>query len=371
MSDDLRIRRIAIVGGGTAGWLAASVLARALPAGPSITVVESPEIGTIGVGEGRRSHPSWTCVSRYRRGGLRRRTAATLQAGHPLPGLATDRAVYRHLPGLRHHNKSALPSSTVTGETEGRGRNAAGDRLQSSPRSGPSASSSFPMRPPAHIGGHSIRVAFRCGLVAGYLARTQKPDRARIERTVLTATQRADGSSTSSSSPIGSVSADLYIDCSGFRGVLDRAGLETGYIDWRYLLPCDRAVAVATVAGPRPPYTQASARQAGWQARIPLQHRMAERLCLLERACERHGRAGGSPRGDRRAARRAAAAQVTAGRRRRFWSRNCVALGLACGFLRAAGVDQHSTGGERPLRSPRSLPRPLLDEANIDSYNAS
>ncbi|HEX7128498.1 MAG TPA: tryptophan halogenase family protein, partial [Rhodanobacteraceae bacterium] len=131
------------------------------------------------------------------------------------------------------------------------------------------------------------------------------------------------------------VEADLFIDCSGFRGVLIEGALKTGYEDWHRWLPCDRAVTVPSAhAGEPVPYTRAIAHPAGWQWRIPLQHRMGNGMVY----CSRHigddeaaalllANLEGEPLAEPRVLR------FTAGRRRQFWVRNCVALGLAAGFM--------------------------------------
>jgi tryptophan halogenase len=131
------------------------------------------------------------------------------------------------------------------------------------------------------------------------------------------------------------IAADLFVDCSGFRGVLIEQTLKSGYDDWSHWLPCDRAVAIpCETRGPLTPFTRATARRAGWQWRIPLQHRvgnghvycsefMSEDEATEELLGRLEGRAMASPNRLR----------FQTGRRRKFWNKNVVAIGLAAGFL--------------------------------------
>ena len=131
------------------------------------------------------------------------------------------------------------------------------------------------------------------------------------------------------------VSGDLFIDCSGFRGLLIEQALKTGYDEWTKWLPCDRAAAMPCEnAGPLTPYTRATAREAGWQWRIPLQHRTGNGY-VYSSAFLSDDEAGAklSSRLDGKALADPRFLRFTAGRRRKTWNRNCVAIGLAGGFL--------------------------------------
>jgi tryptophan halogenase len=127
----------------------------------------------------------------------------------------------------------------------------------------------------------------------------------------------------------------LFIDCSGFRGILIEEALHAGYEDWTRWLPCDRAMAVPCEnVGPPTPFTRSTARAAGWQWRIPLQHRtgngyvyssahISDDEAAATLMANLDGRALGEPR----------KLQFTTGMRKKFWRKNCVALGLASGFM--------------------------------------
>ena len=132
------------------------------------------------------------------------------------------------------------------------------------------------------------------------------------------------------------IEGDLFIDCSGFRGLLIEEALHTGYEPWSEWLPCDRAVALQSSGGGAPllPYTRSTALAAGWRWRIPLQHRLgngyvysSEYLSDDEAASTLAAGVEGEALGEPRLLR------FVTGRRKRVWNRNCVAIGLAAGFM--------------------------------------
>src|SRR5688572_4849846 len=132
------------------------------------------------------------------------------------------------------------------------------------------------------------------------------------------------------------VAGDLFIDCTGFRALLIEQTLKAGFEDWSHWLPCDRAVAVQCAHGDEPltPYTRATAREAGWQWRIPLQHRIGTGYVYCSKYIS-----------DEEATRTLLAnldgdvlwepkpLRFVTGRRRKFWNKNCVAVGLSGGFI--------------------------------------
>ena len=375
--DADRIRSIAILGGGTAGWMAASVLARALTGtGCQISVVESPEIGTIGVGEA--TIPPILDLLRFldiNEEDFVRHTEATYKLGirfsnwlhpghrywHPFGtfGVPINRRPFFHAWHKARAEGLAprLPDYSLCAALGDAGRFLF-----------PSASA------PAPVAGLRYALHFHAGLVATYLAAYAKRlGVVHVARTLTDATQCSDGRIDEVVMSDGSrLRADLYVDCSGFRGALIEKVLKTGYIDWSTHLPCDRAVALPTAStGARPPYTEATALSAGWRWRIPLQSRFGNGYVYSskhvsdEAALEELVRSiGETPTAEPRFLR------FVTGRRRLFWNRNCIALGLASGFLEPL----ESTSIHLVMSGVYALlehfPDRSFSQPNIDAYNA-
>ena len=376
MSDTKQIKRIAIVGGGTAGWMAASILARALPGtGTVITVIESPDIGTVGVGEA--TIPPIIDLLRYlsiNESDFVTHTRSTYKLGIKFTDWSGIGRSYWHPFGTFGANINLRPFHHAWTRAQAVGLAPRFNDFSLCAALGDAGKFRFPdAAAQGPVAGLRYALHFDAGLVAKYLRTySERLGVARLERTVAEATLREDGFLDELIFADGTrLQADLYLDCSGFRGVLIEQTLKTGYLDWSDMLPCDRAVAVpTTLAAARPPYTEASARGAGWRWRIPLQHRAGNGYVYSSAHIDDNAAledllaaVGETPLADPRFLR------FVTGRRKLFWNRNCVALGLASGFLEpleSTSIHLVMSGVYKLLEH---FPNTSFAQSNIDSYN--
>jgi tryptophan halogenase len=373
-----RVKKIVIVGGGSAGWMAAAAISKALQGGDhTIDLVESEEIGTVGVGEA--TIPS--IVEFNRSLGIDevefiRATNATFKLAiefvdwtrlghsylHPFGFFGVQMSnIYFHHFWLRHRaqggtlSHEAFCSNVIASRAGKFGRTLPSDRT--------------PVPPLAYA------YHFDAGLYAAFLRKfSEALGVRRHEGKVVDVLLRGtDGFIESIKLADGRVLAgDLFIDCSGFRGLLIEQSLKAGYEDWSEWLPCDRALAVpCDRVAATTPYTRSTAREAGWQWRIPLQHRTGNGYVYCssfvseDEATEKLlGRLDGTARATARPLR------FVTGRRREVWKKNCLALGLASGFLEPL----ESTSIHLVLASlTRFLflfPGNGIDPATADRFNA-
>ena len=375
-AEDRRIRRVAILGGGTAGWMAAAILARALPGtGLSITVIESPDIGTVGVGEA--TIPPIIDLLRFLgidEADFVRHTKATYKLGIKLVDWKTVGHSYWHPFGTFGVSINRRPFFHAWQKAKAEGLAPQFNDFSLCAALGDEDRFRHPdPADPGPVSGLRYALHFDAGLVARYLrAYAERLGVSRLERTVKGATQRPDGFLDALMFDDGDeLAADLFLDCSGFRGVLIEQTLKTGYLDWNDVLPCDRAVAVPTERrGPRASYTQSTARAAGWQWRIPLQHRVgngyvysSHHVTDAEALDDLLSVVGETTLAEPRQLR------FVTGRRKLFWNRNCIALGLASGFLEPL----ESTSIHLVMSGVYNLldhfPDKDFDPGNIASYN--
>jgi tryptophan halogenase len=373
--NDERIRSILIVGGGTAGWMAAAALARLLPKGQAIVrLIESEEIGTIGVGE------ATVPLMQIFNGMLGidepdfvRATQGSFKLGIEFRDWGEIGNVHFHgfgdygefIDGIApHHYWMKL-------------RNL-GDPTPLSAYSLPTAlAAKQRFAPPAAHGGeaqYKYAYHFDAGLYARFLrSYAERLGVERIEGKIVDVSQDGETGFVDSVKTADGrdFAADLFIDCSGFGGLLIEKALNAGYEDWSRWLPCDRAVAApCEPGGPMSPYTTSTAREAGWQWRIPLQHRTGNGYVYSSQFIADQDAADalvrslqGKPMADPRVLR------FTGGHRRKFWDKNVVALGLASGFLEpleSTSIMLIQTGIARLIEM---FPSRSFDPILADEYN--
>ena len=343
--NDKPIRRIVIVGGGTAGWMTAAPLAQRLARRPDapceVIVVESLDIGTIGVGEATLP------TIRYYNAALGldpddfvRRTKASYKLGIEFKdwGHLGNRFFHGfgdYGPSLDRHPSHLfwLRMSTQFKDMPALENWSVSSIMARKNRFVPPHK-----RTPSITDAYSYGYHFDAGLYAEYLRDYAVGHGAqRIEGMVVEVEQHPEsGFITAIKLRDGRrVEGDLFVDCSGFRGLLIEGTLSAGYDDWSAHLPCNSALAVPCASAPAlTPYTRSTAKEAGWTWRIPLQHRTGNghvysnaftsderaRQVLLDSL---DGAALDEPRQLR----------FVTGRRRESWIKNCVAVGLSAGFV--------------------------------------
>jgi tryptophan halogenase len=332
---------VVIVGGGTSGWMTAAALSKVLRGKYNIRLVESDEIGTIGVGEATIPMIAlFNKMLQIDENEFIRETQATFKLG--IEFVNWGRLGDRYIHGFGEIGQALWTVDFHQYWLKQYLAGKAPDLDKFSINTTACAQNKF-MRPRMDMPASplsQIRYAFHFdATLYGRYLRKYAIERGvqRIEGRITSVQQReGDDHVTSVTLQSGEVVAgDLFIDCSGFRALLIEGALKTGYEDWSHWLPCDRAVAVPCAsAAELLPYTRATARQAGWQWRIPLQHRIGNGHVFSSKYMSEDeatgillGNLDGAPVAEPRALR------FQTGRRNKAWNKNVVSIGLASGFL--------------------------------------
>lgn len=328
------VKRVVVAGGGTAGWIAAAALAKQLGPLIEIVLVESDEIGTIGVGEATiPTVQAFHKLLGIDEAAFMRETQATFKLGISFEDWASlgDRYI---------HSFGQIGRSTWMGDfqhmwLEAKAQGWGGDIGDYCYELQAAMAGKFQIGTDSRL---NYAYHFDATRYAGFLRRfSEGLGVQRMEGRISEIGQDAQSGDIRSllldSGQL--ITGDLFIDCTGFRGLLIEQTLKTGYEDWSRWLPMNSALAVQTEAvRPAQPYTRAIAHRAGWQWQIPLQHRVgngvvycsdyladADAQDLLLQRIE------GAPITEPRKIR------FVTGRRNEVWNRNCIALGLASGFI--------------------------------------
>ncbi len=335
------VRNIVIAGGGTAGWMTAAALSKVLNDRWKIVLVESEEIGTVGVGEATIPIINvYNNALEIDENEFMRETSATFKLGiefvnwgrvgdsyiHGFGPLGPDIGITKF-----HHYWLKMHQAGTASSLEDYSVNIAAARANKFMRAKPELGAS-PLAEIAHA------YHFDAGLYAAFLRRyAEKRGVERLEGKIRSVSTRVDNGFVDAIvlEDGRRIDGDLFVDCTGFRGLLIEQTLKTGYEDWSHWLPCDRAWAVpCRSVRPLTPYTRSTAHGAGWQWRIPLQHRTGNGHVFCssfireeEAAQVLMSRLDGEPLADPRML------KFVTGKRKKLWNKNVVAVGLASGFM--------------------------------------
>ena len=337
-----QVKDIVVVGGGTAGWMAAAALAKVLGTqAHTITLVESEEIGTVGVGEATIPPiMQYNAILGIDEDEFVRETNATFKLGIEFIDWRKPGSSYFHPFGLFGANIKGgvgfmnywLRWVQSGGDSDFRHFIAEGEAAREN------RFARIPASPDGQLPRLNYAYQFDAATYAAYLRRyAERRGAIRREGRVVDVEQNplngyiqavklADGTH---------VAGDFFIDCSGFRGLLIEGVFNAGFDDWSHWLPNNRAAAVPCERIEDPaPFTRSTAREAGWQWRIPLQHRTGNGYVFCDSYLSEDEatqlllqRLDGEPMADPKILR------FTAGKRRLGWIKNCLAVGLSSGFL--------------------------------------
>ncbi|WMW80651.1 tryptophan 7-halogenase [Undibacterium cyanobacteriorum] len=375
--SDKRIQDIVIVGGGTAGWMSAATMAQLLPNGHRIRLIESDLISTIGVGEATiPSIRNFNTHLGIDENDFLRNTQGTFKLGIEFVNWGVKGTKYFHgfgsvgrdqpMANFYHYWLKMNQLGLVDG-LEPFSINTVASLMGK-------FSVGRPDLPNSPLSDLSYAYHFDAGLYAKYLRRySEQRGVKRTEGKIVKVNLKADnGFIESVTMENGDVIAgDFFIDCSGMVGLLIEQALQTGYEDWSHWLPCDTAIAVpCSLGGSSQAHTRSTAHEAGWQWRIPLQHRIgnghvfSSKFMDSEKATQillnnLDGQVLAEPR----------QIKFTTGKRKKAWNKNCLAIGLSGGFmepLESTSIHMVKTGLMRLLSF---FPNKDFDQVDIDNYN--
>ena len=364
-------RRIVVAGGGTAGWMAAAAIARTMGRTAAVTLVESDAIGTVGVGES--TIPPLVTYNRLlgiNEVDFMRATQATFKLGILFDNWKEDGHRYFHSFGItgKDHWSAGFQHFWMYGREKGHAQSYDDYCLELVA----ALQSKF-----AHLPDQGLNYAYQLdsGLYAQFLrAMAEKDGVRRVEGKI--ARVELDGESGDIAALVlergERIEGDLFLDCTGFRALLIEGALHAGFDDWSHYLPCDSAIALQTPNVRAPvPYTRAMAHDAGWQWRIPLQHRTGNGIVYCSRYLDKDAaleRLLGNIEG--RTLVQPNFIRFVTGARRKQWHRNCVAIGLSGGFMEPLESTSIHLIQRAILRLIRLMPQAAVSPRDVAEFNA-
>ncbi len=362
--------KIVIAGGGTAGWMTAAALSNALGEVIDLTLVESDAIATIGVGES--TIPPMALFNRLlgiNEDDFMRETQATFKLGINFENWKDVGEAYFHSFGVtgKDHWTAGFQHFWMHGLKQGHPQSYDDYCLELRA----ALEGKF-----AHLPDERMNYAYQLdsSRYAAFLRkRAQRDGAKRVEGRIAEVELNGASGNIAALKLDGDqrIEGDLFIDCTGFRALLIEGALHTGFDDWTHYLPCDSAIAVQTASvHPPVPYTRAIAHDAGWQWRIPLQHRGGNGIVYCTRYLSKDAaleRLLGSVEGD--VLTEPNVIRYTTGVRRKQWNSNCVAIGLSGGFMEPLESTSIHLIQRAVLRLIRMLPSGQMSKRDIDEFN--
>ncbi len=362
--------RIIIVGGGTAGWMAAAALSNAFAATKKILLIESDAIGTVGVGEATiPAVKSFNKLLGIDEAEFLKATQGTFKLGIQFENWGAPGDSYMHPFGLV--GKDSWMANFQHFWLKAWRRGMAKSYFDYSLNIRAAKANKCVIDPAT---GLDYAYHFDAGRYAAYLRKYSEARGVTRVEGIIDKVQTRSGDGFIQSLKLASgetIEGDIFVDCSGFRALLIEHTLHTGFEDWSHWLPCDRAIAVQTESVGEPvPYTRSIAHPVGWQWRIPLQHRVGNGLVYCSRYISDgeakkllldnvQGAVKTEPR----------LIKFRTGRALKQWNKNCIALGLSSGFLEpleSTSLHLIQTGIVRLIKM---FPGDDIRQCEIDEYN--
>ncbi|MBA6391894.1 tryptophan 7-halogenase [Colwellia sp. BRX10-3] len=375
MSKD-KVTNVVIVGGGTAGWISAALLAKILGKAVKITLIESEKIGIVGVGEATIPPMiNFNNALGINENDFLKATKATIKLGIQFENWKELGSSYMHAFGGVGKNFPFCDFHHFWVKSQQLG--IASDFWDFSVNYQAATQNKFGKMPNlegTNIPGITYAYHFDAGLYAKFLREySEAKGVERIEGIIedVELDNKTGNVKTLTLDNQQKVVGDVFIDCSGMRGILIEKALNTGYEDWSHWLPCDRAMAMPTTSTtPIKPFTRSIAHEAGWQWQIPLQHRTGNGIVYSSRYLDDESakkillaNVDGEPLAEPKVI------PFQTGRRRKQWNKNVVAIGLSSGFLEPLESTSIHLIQTAVIRLIKHFPHQGIKEEEINEFN--
>ena len=376
MTSETGIKRLVIVGGGTAGWIAAAAFSRLLGERLEIALVESDAIGTVGVGEATIPQIiRLNTILGFDEHDFLRQTYGTFKLGIEFVDWSARGSRYLHTFGDTGLNLGNVAFHHYWRRHAMQGGSESLWHYSLHQLAADQAKFAKLVRVGnTSMTGLAYAYHFDATLYARYLRNYAEARGVTRHQGIVQSVERDAESGDIAAITLDDgrrIAGDFFIDCTGFRSLLLGQELEVGYQDWSHWLPCNRAQAVPSGRiDPLPPFTRATARQAGWQWRIPLQHRTGNgHVYCSEFISDDEAAEVLLANLDTEALDDPRPIRFNTGRREQFWAHNCVAIGLSSGFLEPLESTSIHLIQSNISRLIELFPRDRINAADREEYN--